>query len=111
MPSGSDRPPAIWVDDLWVTFRANREGRPTLRNRLVGLHRRSERKQAMLVEALRGVSFEVPSGAVYGIIGRNGAGKTTLLRCIAGILPPYGGAGRGVGPRHAAALARHRVQP
>jgi ABC-type polysaccharide/polyol phosphate transport system ATPase subunit len=91
LPSDSDRPPAIWVDDLWVTFRASREGNPTLRNSLVGLHRRSERKQAMLVEALRGVSFEVPSGAVYGVIGRNGAGKTTLLRCIAGILPPTAG--------------------
>jgi teichoic acid transport system ATP-binding protein len=84
-----ERPPAISVEDLYVTFKSSREGQSTLRSALVGLPRRN--KQAQLVQALRNVSFEVPTGAVYGIIGRNGAGKTTLLRCIAGILQPtYG---------------------
>lgn len=34
------------------------------------------------VEALRGVSFEVPHGEIFGIIGPDGAGKTTLFRIL-----------------------------
>ena len=37
-------------------------------------------------EILRGVSLEVPSGAMCGLIGRNGAGKTTVMRAIMGAL-------------------------
>ena len=37
-------------------------------------------------EILRGVSLEVPSGSMCGLIGRNGAGKTTVMRAIMGAL-------------------------
>ena len=38
------------------------------------------------VQILRGVSLEVPTGTMMGLIGRNGAGKTTLMKSIMGIL-------------------------
>src|SRR6478736_8159682 len=42
-------------------------------------------------QVLRGVSLEVPSGAMIGLIGRNGAGKTTLMKSVMGLLKPAGG--------------------
>lgn len=38
------------------------------------------------IQALKGVSFEVPEGAIFGILGPNGSGKTTLLSIILDIL-------------------------
>lgn len=38
------------------------------------------------VQALSGVSFDVPQGAVYGILGPNGSGKTTLLGIVTDVL-------------------------
>ena len=42
-------------------------------------------------QVLRGVSLEVPSGAMIGLIGRNGAGKTTLMKSVMGLLKPASG--------------------
>ena len=41
--------------------------------------------------AIGGVSFSVPAGSAFGIIGRNGSGKSTLLKLIAGITKPTSG--------------------
>ncbi len=82
------RAPAVRVENLRVRFRSVNEN-PTLRS-LAGRFR-TRSKTRTHVEALRGVSFDVPAGAVYGVIGNNGAGKSTLFRVIAGILPPTSG--------------------
>jgi len=48
-------------------------------------------------EALKGVSFDVPKGRTFGIVGRNGSGKSTMLKLIAGIGKPTSGTVRVAG--------------
>jgi branched-chain amino acid transport system ATP-binding protein len=43
------------------------------------------------VQAIRGVSFTVPEGAIVSLIGANGAGKTTTLAAISGLAPARAG--------------------
>ena len=43
------------------------------------------------IEAVKGISFEVPEGEIVTLIGANGAGKSTTLRAIAGLVQPAGG--------------------
>ncbi len=43
------------------------------------------------IEAVKGISFEVPDGKIVTLIGANGAGKSTTLRAIAGLVKPAAG--------------------
>ncbi|HEY7520519.1 MAG TPA: ABC transporter ATP-binding protein [Methylomirabilota bacterium] len=43
------------------------------------------------IMAIRGVSFEVPRGAIVTVLGANGAGKTTVLKTVAGVMDPQKG--------------------
>ncbi len=50
-----------------------------------------------LTEALRGVTLQVPRGAIVGLLGPNGAGKTTFLSILATLLIPDRGTARVLG--------------
>jgi branched-chain amino acid transport system ATP-binding protein len=51
------------------------------------------------VQALHGVTMEVPEGAVVAVLGANGAGKTTTLRAVSGMVRRSGGEIRFAGER------------
>lgn len=48
-------------------------------------------------KAVDEVSFQVPQGEIFGLLGANGAGKTTVIKMLTGILPPSSGQGHVAG--------------
>ena len=44
-----------------------------------------------MIEAIKGLSFEVNDGEIVTLIGANGAGKTTTMQTISGLLKPVSG--------------------
>jgi ABC-2 type transport system ATP-binding protein len=45
-------------------------------------------------QVLDGVSFALPRGSVFALLGRNGAGKSSLIRCVLGLQKPDAGGAR-----------------
>jgi ABC-type polysaccharide/polyol phosphate transport system ATPase subunit len=88
LEDGADIEPAVVVEDLWIRYRAQVESNVSLKDRILGGRKEKRYRE---IEAVRGVSFDVAAGSVYGVIGHNGAGKSTLFRTIAGILAPSEG--------------------
>lgn len=68
----------IIVNNLWKTFRLNRQQRKGIKNE-------------NLINAVGGIDFTCQPGRIFTLLGPNGAGKTTTLRMIATLLKPTKG--------------------
>lgn len=57
------------------------------------------------------VSFRIPQGEIFGLLGANGAGKTTVIKMLTGILRPNSGDGQvaGVDMSHSGPMIRQRI--
>ncbi|MGQ0805178.1 MAG: ABC transporter ATP-binding protein [Actinomycetota bacterium] len=80
-------PPAISVQDVSKRYRLYHERNQSLKATVM----RGRRAKYEEFWALRDVTFDVPEGSTFALIGENGSGKTTLLKCMAKILRPDGG--------------------
>jgi len=69
------------------------------------------RKNYGPVEALRGVSFAVKEGELFGLLGPNGAGKTTTVEILEGMRTPDSGTARvcGLDPRKSGAELKEQI--
>ena len=85
--------PAIVGRDVAKLYRrfAHRHQFRTLKSALVSGSLISDLRPGETFTALDGISFEVPRGATFGVIGENGSGKSTLLKLVAGITKPSRG--------------------
>ena len=73
---------AITVEGLGKKFRLMQDRNWTLKATLLAGHRTRYEE----FWALRDVSFEIPTGETFGIVGGKGSGKSTLMKVLAGIL-------------------------
>jgi len=81
--------PAVVTRNLSKTYRESWRGKP--------------------VHALRGVTFDVRCGKIFGLLGPNGAGKTTFIKALLGMVRPSGGSAELLGQPAGRRESRRRV--
>jgi ABC-2 type transport system ATP-binding protein len=84
--------PAIEVTDLRKTFQTKRKSAG-----MSGSVRALLRPEYSMIEAVRGLTFQMEAGELLGFIGPNGAGKSTTIKMLTGILHPTRGEARVLG--------------
>lgn len=86
--------PAVVADGVSKVYRRflHQHQFRTLKSALLTGSLISDLRPDQTFTALDGVSFEVPRGTTFGVIGENGSGKSTLLKLLAGITKPTRGA-------------------
>jgi ABC-type polysaccharide/polyol phosphate transport system ATPase subunit len=84
---------AIEVTNVTKTYRkyARRKQFATLKSAILSGTLVNDLNPEDSFHALKGVSFAVPQGCTFGIVGRNGSGKSTALKLVAGITKPTTG--------------------
>ncbi len=82
-------PAAVEAHDLVLEYRLDRNRAGTFKEFAIHLFRGQVERDTL--RALKGVTFQVGAGEIFGVIGPNGAGKSTLMKVIARVLPPTGG--------------------
>lgn len=75
---------AIQIDDVSKRFRIYKNRNQSLKGAFLQRGRGTHED----FWALKDISFEIPEGKTFGLLGHNGSGKSTLLKCIAKILTP-----------------------
>lgn len=79
--------PAIAIEDVSKKFVLRADRASSIKEAFL----RRNKTQSKDFWALKDISFDIPKGSFYGIIGHNGSGKSTLLRLTAGIHKPTTG--------------------
>ncbi|MBC7592217.1 MAG: ABC transporter ATP-binding protein [Salinibacterium sp.] len=78
---------AVTVDHVSKKFRLYKERNMTIKSAIM----RGRRSVHEDFWALKDISFDVPTGSTFGLIGSNGSGKSTLLKCLSKIYYPEKG--------------------
>src|SRR3954454_2298165 len=65
--------------------------------RVYKTHTGTIRRRVQEIEAVKGVSFEIEPGELFGLLGPNGAGKTTTIKMLITLLIPTAGSARVLG--------------
>jgi ABC-2 type transport system ATP-binding protein len=81
---------AISVKDVYKNFKLPHEKADSVKGLFINPFN-GRGKEEEVQHALKGISFDIPKGQFFGIVGRNGSGKSTLLKILAGIYQPNKG--------------------
>lgn len=101
-----ESPVVVLGDDL-----AGSSETPDKGNEQPAIEARELTKKFGSFTAVDRISFQVPRGEIFGLLGANGAGKTTVIKMLTGIIRPSDGNGQvaGVGMQQAGRIIKERI--